>query len=396
MSFKRSAVERLARHRQRMPGFPFARERALFPILQHKVQLSSCSQSALSLPVAQALQDYQQGWLDKGMDWEGWMGGVAQAKAGFARLVGASAADITAMASVSDIASSVAGALDFPAQRPRIVASALDFPSTGHVWLAQQRRGAQVHFVPPAAHGAIDLEGLLAAIDERTRLVAVSHVSYYAGHLVDVARLAQRAREVGALLFVDAYQSAGTLPIDVVRDDIDILASGAQKYLLGCPGIAFAYVRPELAARLEPLSTGWFGRVNPFAFDIQGLDWAEGARRIDTGTPAMVNACVAAAAMGLLNALDMVAVRDHLRELSRVALEMVDELGLQTASPRDPLRKGSNTAIRVADAAGLERRMAEAGYIVSARGDVVRIAPHFYNTADDVQGALRTLARLIR
>lgn len=379
-----------------MSGFPFARERALFPILQHKVQLSSCSQSALSLPVAQALQAYQQGWLEKGMDWEGWMGGVAQAKAEFARLVGAGATDITAMASVSDIASSVASALDFPAQRPRIVASALDFPSTGHVWLAQQKRGAQVHFVAPGPDGASDLDGLLAAIDERTRLVAVSQVTYYAGHLLDVARLARRAREVGAVLFVDAYQSAGTLPIDVQRDGIDILASGAQKYLLGCPGIAFAYVHPGLAATLEPANTGWFGRVNPFAFDIQGLDWAQGASRIDTGTPAMVNACVAAAGMGLLNTLDMGAVRDHLRELSRVALETVQELGLQTASPLDPQRKGSNTAIRVPDAATLERRMAEAGYIVSARGDVVRIAPHFYNTVDDVRGALQTLAGLIR
>jgi selenocysteine lyase/cysteine desulfurase len=379
-----------------MSAFPFARERELFPILRHKVQLSSCSQSALSTPVAQALAAYQQGWLEQGMDWGGWMAGVEQAKAEFARLIGASPEEIATLSSVSDIASSVVGALDFPAQRPRIVATALDFPSTGHVWLAQQRRGAQVHFVDADADGAIDEDTLLAAIDERTRLVALSQVSYHGGHLIDVARVARRAREVGALLFVDAYQSAGTLPIDVERDGIDMLASGAQKYLLGCPGIAFAYVRRGLWQALEPFNTGWFGRANPFAFDIRGLDWAKGARRLDTGTPPMVNACVAAAGMALVNTLDMVAVRDHLRGLSRVALETVREQGLATASPADPARKGSNTAVRVADAAAMERRMAEAGYIVSARGDVVRVAPHFYNTADEVRDAIRTLARLAR
>ena len=176
----------------------------------------------------------------------------------------------------------------------------------------------------------------------------------------------------------------------------DMLASGAQKYLLGCPGIAFVYVRRELARTLEPANTGWFGRVNPFAFDIRGLDWADGTRRLDTGTPPMINAAAAAAGLGVLNTLDMRTVDAHLRELSRVALETVREQGLQTASPSDPARKGSNTAVRVSDAAAAERRMAEAGYIVSARGDVIRIAPHFYNTAEDVQGAVRTLARLIR
>lgn len=379
-----------------MTDFPFAQERELFPILRHKVQLSSCSQSALSLPVAQAMAAYQEGWLQRGMDWGGWMAGVAQAKSEFARLIGADADEIAVMSSVSDIASSIVGALDFSTERARIVATALDFPSTGHVWLAQQRRGAQVHFVEEGAEGGIEEAALLAAIDERTRLVALSQVSYYGGHLLDVARVAERAREVGALLWVDAYQSAGTLPIDVRRDGIDMLASGAQKYLLGCPGIAFVYIRRELAQTLQPLNTGWFGRVNPFAFDIRGLDWADGARRLDTGTPPMLNGCVAAAGLALLNRLDMVAVRDHLRELSRVALEAVREQGLLTASPLDPAHKGSNTAVRVANAAALEQRMAEAGYIVSARGDVIRVAPHFYNTADEVREAIRTLARLTR
>ncbi|HSV82565.1 MAG TPA: aminotransferase class V-fold PLP-dependent enzyme [Ramlibacter sp.] len=373
---------------------PFAPERALFPILASKAQLSSCSQSALAQPVAQAIQDYLQGWSERGMDWMGWMTAVNDARAEFARLINARPEDIAVLSSVSDAASAIASALDFGAERNGIVVSEIDFPSVGHVWLAQERKGAQVRFVPADEGFGTSVEAYAAAIDARTRLVSVSHVAYGNGFRQDVASIARLAHAQGALVFVDAYQSAGAMRIDVQREPVDMLAAGAQKFLLGCPGIAFLYVRPEVAATLLPANTGWFGRVDPFAFDIRRLDFAPGACRFQTGTPPMINSAAAAAGLRLLNGLDMGQVEAWLRHLSEVALAEVRRSGLVTASPTDLARKGANTAVRVRDAATAEKALAAQGYVVSARNDVIRVAPHFYNTEEEVVGALRALARL--
>lgn len=374
--------------------FPFAHLRARFPILSRRAQLSSCSQSALSLPVAEALQGYLEGWQEEGMCWEAWGQGLDAAKREFARLIGADAADIAALSCVSDLASSVAGSLDFSAEKNGVVLGETDFPSVGHVWLAQQARGAQVRFAGADGDECIAPERFEQIVDERTRLVCVSQVTYATSYRHDIAALARIAHARGALLFVDAYQSAGALAIDVKRDEVDFLACGAQKFLLGTPGVAFLYVRPGLAESLRPLATGWFGRVNPFAFDIRGLDYAAGARRFETGTPPYLVAAAARAGIAMINELGPQPIERYLAHLSEVACEAAHRNGLVLATPADPARRGAHVAVRIANAAELERRMAAAGYIVSARGPCIRVAPHFYNTEAEVAGAMAALARL--
>lgn len=373
---------------------PFSSYRPLFPILENAAQLSSCSQSALSVPVRSAIHDYLDVWLRRGADWGYWMEQVALARAEFARMIHADVDDVAVLGSVSDAASSIASALRFDANRNTIVTTTLDFPSICHVWLAQQPRGAQVRFVQAHA-GSTDTTGhITSAIDAHTALVSVSQACFYDGQLVDIAATGREARKHGATQFVDAYQSAGSMEINVHAQAIDILASGAQKYLLGIPGIAFLYVRPELAQRLTPTVTGWFGRVNPFEFDPAKLDFAAGATRFNTGTPPMICASAARAGMSLLNEIGIPAIEHYLGELSSVAIEEAGRLGLSIASPITPGSKGANTAIHIPNAAQVEGRMLQAGYVVSARNDVIRIAPHFYNTAGEVTGALRELARL--
>ncbi len=375
--------------------FNFETQRALFPILAHKAQLSSCSQSALSTPVADAIAGYMASWREQGMNWVGWGVALDRAKAEFARLIGADSGDIAVMSCVSDLASSIGNCLDFTPAKNGIVLGEIDFPSVGHVWLAQQSRGADVTFVAGDGQRAIGLEDYEKAIDGRTRLVSVSHVSYSNGFKQEIGAIAALAQARDAVLFVDAYQSVGAMQIDVMRDKIDILVCGAQKYLLGCPGVAFMYVRRDLAQQLTPANTGWFGRVNPFAFDIRGLDYADGARRFDTGTPPYINAAAAGAGMALLNSLDIATVESHIEHLSEVALQAARDHGLRIASPLNPKLKGSNTAIYVDDSAAVEKRMASAGFIVSARGPVIRVAPHFYNTAQEVSGAMAALAKSV-
>ncbi len=375
---------------------PFSSYRKLFPILDNAIQLSSCSQSALSLPVKRAIDDYLDIWVRRGADWGYWMEQVALARAEFARMIHADVDDIAVLGSVSDAASSIASSLRFDGDRRDIVTTSLDFPSICHVWLAQQSRGAQVHFVQARAGQTDTTSRITARIGTQTALVSVSQACFYDGQIVDIAVTGREAHKQGAIQFVDAYQSAGSIAIDVRAQDVDILAAGAQKYLLGIPGIAFLYVRPGLARHLTPTVTGWFGRVNPFEFDPAKLDFAAGAQRFNTGTPPMMCASVARAGIGLLNEIGVPAIEAYLSQLSEVALEEAARLGLAVASPGVPSAKGANTAIRIPNAARVEAQMLQAGYVVSARNDVIRIAPHFYNSADDVVGALRELARLTR
>lgn len=375
-------------------NFPFSKERAFFPILNKQVQLSSCSQSAMSVQVEQAIQAYLTTWREEGMNWTGWMEEVHAAKAAFAKIIGADVSEIAVLGSVSDIASAIASSLDFRGSRNKVVTTEMDFPCIGHVWLAQQKRGAVVDFIP-SRDNTIPLEHIEAKLDQQTLMVSVPHVTYYNGLRLDLGKIADFTHQHGALLFVDAYQSAGNSHIDVKSMGIDILAAGSQKYLLGIPGISFLYIRKELAAQLEPQVTGWFGRENPFAFNIKSLDYAEATRRFETGTPPVLNAYAARAGFELLLSIGINEIEAYLRGLSQVAIEEAHRNGLTVASPLDLVHKAASTAIVVPNAMEAEQRMREKGFIVSARNDVIRIAPHFYNTSEEVALAIQQLAALV-
>lgn len=374
---------------------PFQDKRTLFPTLGETIHLSSCSQSAISIPVKEGIDSYLTSWTENGMDWDGWMTKVYEAKVAFANLINASPDEIAVLSSVSDAASSFAGSLDFSEKRKKVVTTDIDFPCIGHVWLSQAHRGAKVTFVPESNH-MISLEQYEQAIDDATLVTSIPHVSYYNGFIQDVKAVSEIAHANGSLLFVDAYQSAGSVPIDVKEMGIDALATGAQKYLLGIPGISFLYVKKELAEVLEPKTTGWFSRVNPFAFNHKLLDYAEGTSRFDTGTPMMINAYAAHAGIMLLNEIGVGQIRSYLMKLSTVAIETAKKLDLSIASPLDVNIKGSNTAIRVENASQLEQFLKTKRIVVSARNDVLRVAPHFYNTAEEVERAIEEIYHAIR
>lgn len=372
---------------------PFSQYRSAFPILETTVQLSSCSQSAMCLPVQEAIQAYLSSWSSHGMDWERWMEVVDGARGEFARLIGAQRDEIAILGSVSDAASSVVSCFDLKGGRDTLVCAETDFPSLGHVMLAQRARGARVRWVVPEGE-RLTTGSVAASLDDSVALACLSHVSYANAAKVDIAQASHVARGSGAALLVDAYQSAGALAIDVERMGIDMLATGAQKFLLGIPGIAFLYVRRSLARALETRNTGWFGRVQPFAFDIKTLDYADDAGRFNTGTPPMACAYAARAGLRMLNEIGADPIEQYLTHLSGIGGDEAKRLGLSLAGPAEPQHRGTTLAIRFEQAAKAEQAMRRSGYIVSARGDVVRMAPHFYNTEDEVVGALRALAAL--
>lgn len=369
--------------------------RAQVPLLRTTIPLNHCSQAPQTLRARQAAQAYLRSWNRRGMDWEAWLAEVEAARGAFARLLGASPEEVAVTTSVSAATAGLASALEWR-ERSGVVLSGMEFPTVAHVWRAQERRGARIRTVPVAPDGGIPVEAYEGAVDETTRVVSACHAYYQNGAKQDIAALARLARSRGALLYVDAYQSLGTEPVDVKAWGADAVAGGCLKYLLGVPGIAFLYVRRELIPTLEPTVTGWFGRVDPFAFDAGALDWAASAARFETGTPPIPAAYIARAGLDVLEDVGLEAVASWTRALSARIVEGAAERGLRVHGPADPLARTPTTAILCPDAAGVETELRRRGVLASARGPALRLAPHFYNTGEEIDRALDLLAEVLR
>lgn len=377
------------------PAYDLDEVRRQIPILGTHIPMNNCSQAPQSDVTRAAALEYLASWAEDGMDWDTWIARTEQARAEFAAFVGADPADVAVAASVSQATSSVASALPWRGRRNRIVASGAEFPTVGHVWLAQERYGAVVDWVP-VRDGAVELEEYEKHIDDQTLVVSACRGYYQTGFKQDIPAIADLAHAKGALLFVDAYQTMGSEAFDAPSSGADFVTSGNLKFLMGIPGIAFLWVRPEIVSRFEPSITGWFGRANPYAFETRRLDWAEGARRFDLGTPPIMEAYVAAAGMAWLRELGLEAIESWNTWLGQRCVEGALERGLDVLGPHDPARRAPTTAIACDDAHAVEATLREQRIIASARGPAIRLAPHFYNTTDDVDRALDATAAAIR
>ena len=364
--------------------------RARFPIFAHTVYVNSCSQGALSVDVKDALDAFTASWATQGSPWERWVGEVERLRAAFAGSIGADADEIAVMPSASVAIAAIATALPFDTARRRVLLDEFAFPTMAHGWLAQQRRGAIVDWVP-ARGDTLPVELYEPHIDERTLIVPATHVCFSNGYRIDVSALAALCRERGAYLMLDDYQRTGTAPLDVHALGVDFLVSGTLKYLLGPAGIAFLYVRRALIEQLEPLSTGWFGRANPFAFSLDPLDWAASARRFEGGTPPMPSAYAAAAGLDLLNTLGPAVVEAQIGRLTDRLIRGARSRGFAVATPDDPGQRGALVVVRCVDAGTLVRRLETRGIVASARGTGLRISFHAYNTDEDVDRVLAAL-----
>jgi len=354
-----------------------------FPIFDTTAHLCSCSEGALSDRVIVAMSEFMTSWRVHAAPWQYWMEEVDKARAAFARLIGARPDQVAAVSCASEGAFQVAWSLDY-AERPGIVTNDLEFPSVAHVWLAQQARGASVDFVPHQG-GLIDPAWYLDRITDRTALVSVPLVSYANGLRLPVADIARAAHDHGARVFVDAYQGAGVVPVDVDALDCDYLVAGTLKYLLGSPGLAFLYVRdPAAVPAHDPVLTGWFARRDPYAFDPRRLDFVDDARRFQTGTPAIPAAFAGRAGLELIGETDTAAVFAHVQTLAERLQRRLLAEGFRLFSPTDPERRGPQVTVEVDDPEACSAFLTARRVIVSPRGRAVRISLHYYNNQDDI------------
>ncbi len=364
--------------------------RARFPLLARRVYVNSCSQGALSTDVAAALTAFTESWHAAGSPWDRWVAEVEHLRKTFAATVGAHPDEIAVMPSASAAIGAIATALPFDRTRRTVVLGEFEFPTLAHVWQAQQRRGAVIAWAK--AHGeTMPIEAYAAEVDDRALIVPVTHVCFRNGYRLDIPRLAELCHTRGAYVMLDDYQHTGTAPLDVHASGVDFMVTGALKYLLGPAGVAFLYVRRDLIDELEPLMTGWFGRVDPFTFALQPLDWAPAARRFECGSPPVPNAYAARAGLDLLRTLGLSAVERQVRHLVARFSEGARARGYLVATPEDPDRRGPLVVVRSSDAGELVRRLENRGIIASARGDGLRVSFHAYNTDEDVDAALAAL-----
>ncbi|MBB4210798.1 selenocysteine lyase/cysteine desulfurase [Rhodothalassium salexigens DSM 2132] len=367
----------------------WARDR--FPIFEHSVYLNSCSGGALSVDVAAAYHAYLSGRHDRGADWPAWLEVYEDVRGRLARLVGAAPDEVALGGSASAVLGPLASALEPTLARDRIVVTDLDFPTTAHIWRAQAARGFEV-VTAEAPGGRLSLDRLTRLIDRRTRLVSLPLVCYRNGALSDVAAVADLARAAGAWVLVDAYQALGAVPVDLGKLGADFLLGGTAKYLLGSAGLGFLVVRRDLVAGLTPTQTGWFGQDDIFAMDHRHHRPAATARRFETGTPPVPSLYAAQAGLGLMDRVGVARTWAHVATLTERLKAGAAALGATLATPAAADGHGALIAIRAVDDAALVARLAARGVITSSRDGNVRVSPHFYNNADDIDACLDALA----
>jgi selenocysteine lyase/cysteine desulfurase len=360
--------------------------RANFPGLATMTHLASCSQGALSDAVAGALGEFQAALVEHGNPWHVWMERVDLARGEFAAFIGAHDDEVAIVPCASDGAYQVVSGLS----RPSIVSCELEFPSVAQVWHAQ--RSASVRMAPLDGAGFATAEGYASVIDDSTRLVSVPLVSYRHGQRLPVKDVVGLARANGAQVFIDAYQACGVVPVDVGELDCDYLVSGALKYLLGVPGIAFLYVRRGTERDLDPQLTGWFGRANPFSFDPTAVDFPPEARRYETGTPSVPAAYAAAAGLSLLSSLDASVVARHVIGLTGRLHSALAANGERLGSPLGDEQRGPLVALLDENPERLAAFLGERRIVTSPRGNFLRLSVHYYTDDSDLDAVVRAVA----
>ena len=367
---------------------PLLRFRAEFPILAHATYLVSNSLGAMPRSVPERLREYADEWATRGVRaWaSGWWELPLRAGDLLAPLIGAGPGEIAMAPTVTLAQSAILSALDYAAPRDAVVMTEFDFPSVRYAYdQLAPRLGARVVVVPSDDGITIDADRLCAAIDERTRLVAISHVLFRSAFIVDVERVIRHAHAMGAVVSLDAYHSVGVMPVDVRALDVDFLSGGVLKWLCGGPGGCFLYASPAMSARHAPALTGWQAHAHPFAFDTR-MQYAAGAARWLGGTPVIPALFAGLEGPRLVREAGMHAVREKSQRQTARLIALADARGYPVTAPRDPARRGGTVALDVPHAAAVARTLLARDVVIDYRPQAgIRIAPHFYTSDAEVE-----------
>jgi kynureninase len=352
-----------------------------FPILADTTYLINHSLAAMPAAAETRVLEYTHMWKTRGIRaWgEGWWDLPLTVGDQIGRIIGAPRGTVCMHQNVTVAVAVVLSCFRLEPPRNRIVYLEGEFPSVRY--LLQAHAGAEIRVVP-------DVDALLAEIDERTLLVPVSHVLFKVAELQDVTAIQKRAAEVGAHVLLDAYQSAGAVPLDVTRLGVSFATGGSVKWLCGGPGAGWLYVRPDLIDDLEPTFVGWQAHARPFSFEPE-LEYAHGIARFLTGTPNVPALYAATAGYDVIEEVGVEAIRRRSLDLTDHLMRLADTAGFEVTSQREPARRGASISVRMPGFEGVHKELAERQVLCDFRPEVgLRLGPHFFNTEEELDFAV--------
>ncbi len=356
-----------------------------FPILEHTTYLINHSLGAMPAAVEERMSEYVRTWAERGIRaWgEGWWTMPLKVGDQIGRIIGAPPGTVCMHQNVSIAEAIALSCFQEPSARNRIVYERENFPSVRYVF--QSRRDLEV----------IATEDVVGAIDERTLLVPVQHVLFKSGEIQDVEAIVRRAHEVGAYVVLDAYQSAGSVPLDVTALGVDFAVGGSVKWLCGGPGAAWLYVRPDLTERLEPTVTGWQAHARPFEFEPE-LEYADGIARFLTGTPNVPALYACTPGYDLIEEIGVGRIRENSLRQTQLLIDGAEGRGFEVRSPREPERRGGTVTVYVPDFEAVHKELSERQVLCDFRPDAgIRLGPHYFTSDEELEFALGQIADIL-
>ncbi|HWY47249.1 MAG TPA: aminotransferase class V-fold PLP-dependent enzyme [Bryobacteraceae bacterium] len=378
---------------------PLLEWRKEFPVLDKTVYLISHSLGAMPRRTRDRLNEYADIWATRSIRaWEeGWWEMPITVGNLIAKIIGAGEGEVTMHPNVSVCQSIVASCFDWNGKRNKIVSEGLNFPSNLYIHRRLESWGARVVTVPSEDGITVPLDKLLAAIDEKTLLVSVSHVIFKSAFIQDLRAITERAHKVGAMVMADVYQSAGAVPLNVRDLGVDFATGGSVKWLCGGPGAGYLYVRRDLWRKLEPRVTGWMAHRKPFEFDPAAIDYADDAYRFLNGTPNIPGLYAARSGYEIINQVGVENIRAKSIRQTSMLMELARQAGYSVNSPADPQQRGGTITLDVPNGADVTQELLRRDFLVDYRpGAGIRIAPHFYTRDEELELVIREIQSIVR
>ncbi len=373
--------------------------RSEFPILERTTYLISNSLGAMPREVYDSLRAYADCWAERGVRaWEeSWWELSASTADLIAPLIGAGPGQISLHQNVTTTQAVIASCFDFRGPRNKVVMVDLEFPSIQYFYHEQRQLGARIELVKSPDAVRIDLEKLLAAIDETTLLVPISQVLFRSSYVVDAKAVIERAHRVGAHVVLDLFQAAGTIPVDVRALGADFAVGGVLKWLCGGPGVAYLYVREDLRTKLEPALTGWLAHRRPFHFEPGAIDARDDAYRYMNGTPHVPALYACRPGLEILNRVGPAAIREKSMRMTTRLLEGAKQRGWRVNTPENPAERAGTVSVDCPHAAEVCRELLARDVLVDYRPNAgVRLSPHFYNSEEECDFGLAQMAEILK
>jgi len=376
---------------------PLLAWRKEFPILGHTTYMISHSLGAMPQRAADRVREFTDTWATRGIRaWaEGWWEMPVTVGNLIGSIIGAGDCEVVMHQNVSICQSLVTSCLDWSGRRNKLVTEGLNFPSNDYVYHGLERIGARVVTVPSPDGITLPLDPLLAAIDEETLLVSVSHVAFRSSYVQDLAAIVKRAHEMGAMVIADLYQSAGTVPVNVRDLQVDFATGGSVKWLCGGPGAGYLYVRRDLWDSLQPAATGWMAHEEPFAFEAGPIRYAGDAFRFLNGTPNVPAMYAARSGYEIINEIGVPAIREKSKRQTARLVALADDAGIPVRTCRDPERRGGVVTFDVPNAKEVTQELIRREILVDYRPKAgIRVAPHFYTADEELDSTVAAIREL--